>query len=137
MVKKPNEIGVTVAEVVDYMRINNRFFPELREVVERKVAVEEAKKRSIKVSTKELQKSADTFRLLNDLSSASDTEAWLKSNGISLEILEEYLKTNLMIYKLKNKLEKETNKSKFLSTQEIKDVMRDMIYEEFLNSKLK
>jgi len=137
MAKKINEIEVTVAEVVDYMRITNRFAPSLREVVERKIAVEEAKTRGLKVSTKELQKAADTFRLINDLSTASDTKAWLKSNGIALESLEEYLETNLMIYKLKDKLEKETNKSKFLSTQEVKEVIRDLIYEEWLRSRLK
>jgi len=137
MAKKIKEIEVTVAEVVDYMRITNRFAPSLREVVERKIAVEEGKKKGIKVSTKELQKAADTFRLINDLSTASDTNAWLKSNGISLESLEEYLETNLMIYKLKDKLEKETNKSKFLSTQEVKEVIRDLIYEEWLRSRLK
>jgi hypothetical protein len=137
MAKKTNEMEVTVAEVVDYMRITNRFSPSLREVVERKVAVEEARKRGIKVSTKELQKAADTFRLMQDLSTASDTKAWLKSNGISLESLEEYLETNLMIYKLKDKLEKETNKSKFMSTQEVKEVIRDLIYEGWLKSKLK
>jgi len=97
MAKKINEIEVTVAEVVDYMRITNRFAPSLREVVERKIAVEEAKTRGLKVSTKELQKAADTFRLINDLSTASDTKAWLKSNGIALESLEEYLETNLQI----------------------------------------
>ena len=137
MAKKINEIEVTVAEVVDYMRITNRFAPSLREVVERKIAVEEAKTRGLKVSTKELQKAADTFRLINDLSTASDTKAWLKSNGIALESLEKYLETNLMIYKLKDKLEKETNKSKFLSTQEVKEVIRDLIYEEWLRSRLK
>ena len=137
MAKKRNEIEVNVAEVVDYLRITGQFTPSLREVVTRKITADAAKKRGIRVTTTELQKAADVFRAVNDLSKSSDTARWLRSNGISLEVLEEYLETNILISKLKNSLEKKTGKAKYLSTQGIKESVREMIYQDWLSGQLK
>ena len=137
MAKKRNEIEVTVAEVVDCLRITGKFTPSLREVVTRKVTAEAAKKRGIRVTTTELQKAADAFRAVNDLSKASDTARWLRSNGISLEVLEEYLETNILISKFKDALEKKTSKAKYLSTPGIKESIREMIYQDWLSGQLK
>ena len=137
MAKKKNEIEVTVAEVVDYLRITGQFTPVLREVVERKIAVEAARKRGIKVSTSELQKAVDVFRAVNGLSKASDTARWLKASGITVEILEAYIETNILISKLKDALEKKTGKNKYLSTPGIKESIRDMIYQDWLKSQLR
>ena len=137
MAKKNNEIEVAVTEVVDYMRVTGKFAPELSEVVQRKITVEAAKKSGIKASSKELQKVADSFRVVNDLNKASDTNKWLKSSGISLEYLEQYLETNLLISKFKDKLEKKTSKSKYQSSEGVKESIRDMIYQDWLESALK
>jgi len=137
MAKKGNEIEVTVAEVVDYLRITGQFAPALREVVERKVTAEAARKSGIKITTAELQKAADAFRVVNDLSKASDTARWLRSTGLSVEALENYLEINILISKFKDTLEKKTSKTKYLSTAGIKESIRDMIYQEWLNSQLK
>jgi len=137
MAKKRNEIEVTVAEVVDYLRITGQFAPALREVVERKVTAEAARKSGIKITTAELQKAADAFRVVNDLSKASDTARWLRSTGLSVEALENYLEINILISKFKDTLEKKTSKTKYLSTAGIKESIRDMIYQEWLNSQLK
>jgi len=137
MAKKGNEIEVTVAEVVDYLRITGQFAPALREVVERKVTAEAARKSAIKITTAELQKAADAFRVVNDLSKASDTARWLRSTGLSVEALENYLEINILISKFKDTLEKKTSKTKYLSTAGIKESIRDMIYQEWLNSQLK
>ena len=137
MAKKGNEIEVTVAEVVDYLRITGQFAPALREVVERKITAEAARKSGIKVTTAELQKAADAFRVVNDLSKASDTARWLRSTGISVEALENYLEINILISKFKHALEKKTSKTKYLSTAGIKESIRGMIYQEWLNSQLK
>ena len=48
MAKKRTEIEVTVAEVVDYLRITGQFTPSLREVVTRKITADAAKKRGIR-----------------------------------------------------------------------------------------
>jgi len=137
MAKKGNEIEVTVAEVVDYLRITGQFAPALREVVERKVTAEAARKSGIKITTAELQKAADAFRVVNDLSKASDTAHWLRSTGLSVETLENYLEINILISKFKDSLEKKTSKTKYLSMAGIKESIRDMIYQEWLNSQLK
>ena len=137
MAKKKNEIEVTVAEVVDYLRITGQFAPVLREVVERKISAQAASEKGIKVATSELQKAVDVFRAVNGLSKASDTERWLKSSGITVEILEAYIETNILISKLKDSLEKKTSKNKYLSTSGIKESIRDMIYQDWLKSQLK
>ena len=137
MAKKKNEIEVTVAEVVDYLRIAGQFAPVLREVVGRKITAEAARKRGIKVATSELQKAVDVFRAVNGLSKASDTARWLKASGITVEILEAYIETNILISKLKDALEKKTSKSKYVSTPGIKESIRDMIYQDWLKNQLK
>jgi len=135
--RKVEEIEVTVAEVVDHLRLTGRFAPALREVVRRKVAREGAKKIGLKVTTRELQKGADAFRLVNRLTSASATNAWLRANGITVEALEDYLETNLLISKLRDKLEKTTSKKKYLASPGVKESVREMIYQEWLAKQLK
>lgn len=137
MTKKSNEIEVAVAEVVDYLRITGQFAPALRGVVERKVAAEAARKNGIKVSTKQLQKAADIFRHTQGLTKASDTETWLESLGVSLEVFEEYLETNFLISKFKDQLNKKAGKTKYLSSPEIKESIREMIFEDWMIKELK
>lgn len=136
MAKKNKEIEVAVAEVVDYMRLNGNFSPALYEVVARKATVQAAKDKKIRVTTGELQKASDAFRLINGLSKASDTERWLKSNGISLEAFEEHLETNLLINKFKNSLSKKPNR-KYLSSEGIKESIKEMAYQDWLSGVLK
>ncbi len=132
MAKKSPEIEVTVAEIVDYLRITGAFAPALCEVVQRKVTANAAKKAGIKVTKAQLQKAADAWRLANGLNKASDTEAWLSANGIAVEVFEDYIETNLMMSKFKEQLEKKTAKKKYLSSESIKDAVRQMIYDDWL-----
>ena len=134
---KLNEIEIAVAEVVDYLRITGQFSPALREVIQRKITAEAAKKARIRVSNGELQKAADTFRVANGLNKASDTDRWLKSNGVSLEAFEEFLETNLLINKFKDALEKKTAKSKYLASPGIKESVKEMIYQDWLANAMK
>jgi hypothetical protein len=131
------ELEISVAEVVDFLRVTGRFLPAVREVVERKLTVEAAKKKGLKVTTQELQKAADAFRLTCGLKKASDTEAWLKSLGITVESLEDYLETNLLISKLKDGLEGKAASQKYLSSPVVKDAIRGMIYQEWLGKQMK
>jgi hypothetical protein len=135
--KKEVEIEVAVAEVVDYLRITGQFSTALREVVARKVAVAAAKKMRLRVTTAQLQKASDTFRMMHNLIKASDTKAWLKRNGMTVEALEEYLETNLLINKLKDALAKKTSKKKYLSSPIIQESIREMIYKDWLEKELK
>jgi hypothetical protein len=137
MAKKANEIEVTVAEVVDHLRITGQFSPALNDVVQRKVTAEAAKNSGIKVTTAQLQKAADVFRAVNDLSKASDTNKWLKSTGISVETFEGYLETNILISKFKDALEKKADKAKYLSKQGIEESLGEMIYQDWLKNQFK
>jgi len=137
MAKKSNEIEIRVAEVVDYLRITGQFAPALREVVRRKVSADAARKNGIKVTTKQLQKAADAFRVVHGLNKASDTENWLESNGVSIEVFEEYLETNLLISKFKDRLNKKAGKTKYLSSPEIKQRLKEMVYRDWVKNELK
>ena len=137
MAKITPEIEVAVAEVVDYLRITGGFAPALREVVQRKVTVDAAQKAGIKVTKAQLQKAADAWRLANGLNKADDTEAWLAANGVTVDALEDYLETNLMMSKFKDQLEKKTAKKKYLSSEGIQESVRQMIYADWLAKAMK
>jgi hypothetical protein len=130
-------LEISVAEVVDFLRITGRFQPAVREVVERKLTVEAAKKKGLKVTVPELQKAADAFRLAGGLKKASDTEAWLKSMGISVEALEDFLEANLLIGKLMDTLEGQEVPQKYLTSPLVKDAVRGMIYQDWLGKQMK
>jgi hypothetical protein len=131
-----NEIEIKVAEVVDYLRITDAFLPNLRKVVERKITADAAKKQGLKVSNQELQKVADAFRSLNGLTTAKETEKWLATNGLSLESFEEFFETNILISKFKDFLEQKAGKTKYSSRPEVKGVIQDLIYRDWLAKNL-
>jgi len=134
---KDLEIEVSVAEVVDYLRLNGSFAPALREVVGRKATAAAAKKNKIGVSTQELQKASDMFRIERGLLKARDTEKWLKASGISVEALEEYLETNLLINKFKESLARKANKQKYAATPEVREIVKEMVYQDWLAKAMK
>ena len=134
MEQKEKGIEVTVAEVVDYLRIIGQFSPALHEVVKRKVTAEAARESGIKVTTTQIQEAADAFREGNELSKVQDTERWFSSNGISLETFEEYLEINILISKFKNALENKASKTRYASAQTVKETIRELMYQDWLNS---
>jgi SurA-like N-terminal domain len=131
------QVDLSVAEVVDFLRVTGRFQPAVREVVERRLVADAAKKKGLKVSTQELQRAADAFRLANGLKKASATESWLKSMGITVEALEDFLETNLLIGKLMDSLENQEASQKYLSSPLVKDAVRGLIYQDWLGKLLK
>jgi hypothetical protein len=135
--KQTDDIEVAVAEVVDYMKITGAFTPALHKVVQRKITANAARKSKIKVSNAELQKAADAFRLANGLNKAKDTERWLKANGITLEALEDYLETNILINKFKDQLQKKASKTKYLKSEGIQESIREMAYQDWLANAMK
>ena len=131
------DIEVTVAEVVDYLRVTEQFIPAVREVVERNITAQAARKSGITVSAGELQRAADAFRTVKDLGKASDTQRWLNSAGISVEALEEFLETNILISKFKDRLEKKANRAKYCAHPGIQATIRDMAYQDWLKGQVK
>jgi hypothetical protein len=137
MMDKINNIEVSVAEVVDYLKITGQFAPALRAVVERKLAADAARNRGIKITTSQLQKAADTFRAAYGLNKATETESWLLSIGVSAETFEEYLETNLLVNKFKEELGKKANKAKYLSSPGLKESMKEFMYQDWLSAQLR
>lgn len=137
MAKKNKEMEVAVAEVVDYLRLNGQFAPALKEVVMRKLASEAAREKGFKVTTAQLQRAADTFRAAQGLHKASDTKQWLSANGLTLDALEEYLTTNLLISKFKEHLGKNSNTRKYLASELVKDTVNELIYQDWMDRALK
>jgi hypothetical protein len=138
MAKKQKEIEVAVADVVDFLRITGQFAPTLQQVVERKVVAEAARENGVRVTTPQLQKAFDTFRHLNGLTLARETEAWLKATGISLETLEEHLEANLLISKYKDKLYKNVGSNKkYQTSSEVKETVRELAYQDWLKEALR
>jgi hypothetical protein len=137
MRRKGKPVEISVAEVVDLMRIKDDFAPALREVLERKLTAEAARRSGIRVTTRQLQKAADDFRTAKGLNSAHDTERWLKAIGISLETLEAYLETNLLISKFKDRLFKEADQARLIRSPAIKERLREKSYENWMRSKVR
>ena len=129
---KKSSIDVEMAEVVDYSRLMGTFMPALRDVVERKFTADAATKKGIKVGPGELQKGADTFRHAKGLSSAKDTEAWMNFHGISLDTFEKFLEVNMLVAKFKDHLMQKTDKAKFLQHPEVKTLIRNLVYVNWL-----
>lgn len=132
-----SDMEVTVAEVVDYLKITGRFIPSLRTVVERKVTAESARRAGVRVSGKDLQRASDVFRVSHDLSKASDMKRWMKAHGITQEVFEHYIETNLLISRFKDRLAKKTKASKTLASPVIHASIREMTYQDWLNAALK
>jgi hypothetical protein len=136
MPKKKEMVEVTVSEVVDYLRIKGDFARGFQEMAARKIAAEAAKREGLKISKKELQSAADDFRIALGLNKARDTERWFRFNGISIESYEQYLETSLLINKYKDKLDKKTDKKKYMSSPEIRQEVRERIFEDWLADRL-
>ena len=133
---KAKEMEVAVAEVIDYLKLTGQFAPALRDIVVRKATADAARKSRLRVTTKQLQRAADTFRAVNGLTKATATQSWLRANGITLEALEDYLETNLLISKYKDRLEKKAAKTKYLSSKPVKETVKEMIYRDWLKKAL-
>ena len=131
-----NNLEISVNDIVNYLRINGDFSEALAEVIHRKVTVQAAKAKGISVTEEELQKSSEAFRLAYDLGSADDTILWLKENGLTVENFEDYIEENILISRFKTLLEENTDMKKYLESEDIKEELRDMIYDNWLDETL-
>lgn len=126
------ELEVGVQEVLAYTRFTGAFAASLREVVWRKLATCAAREKGLEVTDEELQKAADVFRAANNLTTVQQTENWLQGRGLDLDALENYLETNLLIYKFKEDLAQEADQQKLLSLPAMRESLREAAYQEWL-----
>jgi radical SAM protein with 4Fe4S-binding SPASM domain len=64
-----------------------------------------ARKKDVRISKRELQNAADSFRATFGLNKAEDTTRWLRSHQISLEQFQDYLAVGLLRAKVEASLE--------------------------------
>ena len=133
---KVEGIDVSVAEVVTLMRINNQFDAALRDTILRKMTAQAARESGIEISDEELQGAADIFRISKGLHKSGDTAEWLVSKGLSVDDLEEFLETSLLVAKFKEALEQKADKPKFLTSPVIRSTVKEMIYQDWLRDQL-
>ena len=134
---KKREAVITMKEVLDYSRLMGTFMPTLRGVVERKLTADAARKHGVKVTKQELQRGADTFRHANGLGSAQATREWMSHLGISQSFFEEFLETSLLVSKFKDQLEKKTDKAKYLDHPQVSELVRELVYQDWLARNLR
>ncbi|MBI4616444.1 MAG: hypothetical protein HY720_22735 [Planctomycetes bacterium] len=133
---KVNGIEVSVAEVVEYLKLQGRFETALQEVVQRKLTAAAAKKAAITVSDAQLQSAFDSYRIATGLNRAKETNDWIESKGLTLEAVESFVETNLLIDAFINQLEAKSNREKYLSSPEVKQTVRNLVYKEWLAGQL-
>ena len=126
--KSDDKIEISIAEAVDYLRINNTFSEALEEVVKRKLAVSAAAQLGLAPTDGELLEAAGIFRASRGNFSPEDMERWMQDNGITPEVFESYLKTSIMVSKFKNYLEQKASKTTFFSDDIITERLRDLIF---------
>jgi hypothetical protein len=129
--KRPEDIEVAVAEVVDYMRIRGDFAPALAAVVDRKITAEAARESDMAATDEELQRAADRFRVKLGLHSAEDTRRWLAANGLTVDALERYLETDILIRKFKSLFQKDAGD--LLASAEVNATVRELAYQRWLD----
>jgi parvulin-like peptidyl-prolyl isomerase len=97
-------ISITNEEIIQQVKLSSKI-PEIIEgILTRKIIENAAAEAAIQVETEELQKAADTLRLVNKLSSAADTWKWLEKQGISLDEFENIVQNTVLSGKLANHL---------------------------------
>ncbi len=133
---KIDSMEVNVSEVLAHERITGGFVNELRTVVERKLAAQGARGAGVSVTDDELQSAFDVWRAAQRLHRAEDTNNWLKETGLSLEDVESYLETTILVSKFKDKLTRECDIRKYLEHPRTRELVRELVYADWLRQAL-
>jgi hypothetical protein len=128
-------VNVSVADVVSFLRIEGGFSEALGQVVRRRLLLAAADEAGIKASPDELQRAADVYRATHGLHRAADTESWMKSNGITLDVFEKHLEENIRISKMRDRIA-ETDGAKAAASAPARALIRDIAVEAWLAQQL-
>jgi parvulin-like peptidyl-prolyl isomerase len=93
-------ITISREDILHQVKLSCKIPSLIEEIVTRKIIASAAAEAGIKVETEELQKAADSIRIMGKLKSADDTWAWLQKHGLSLDDFEELIYTNIISEKL-------------------------------------
>jgi parvulin-like peptidyl-prolyl isomerase len=97
-------ITITNAGLLEQIKLSCKIPDIVEGIVTRNIIENAAAEMDIKIETEELQKTADTLRFANKLSSAADTWEWLKKHGLSLEEFEKIVQNTVISGKLAHHL---------------------------------
>lgn len=97
-------ISITNKEILQQVKLSSKIPDIIEGIVNRKIIENAAVEFGIQAETEELQKTADTLRLVNQLNSAADTWKWLEKQGLSLDEFEKIVQNTVISAKLANHL---------------------------------
>jgi len=126
------KIEPTISEVIDHIRINGVYNQQIRELQEKKVTALAAQKNGISVTDEELQRAADTFRIINDLADTKVFKDWLQAVDMPLENFEAYLERNILVSKFRDTLIEKANVMDYIQRQDVEEAFREEVYNEWL-----
>lgn len=96
------EYSMLAAEFLKGLHLRGKLLPLLREATAEQLLLQHAQAAEIRISPQELQSAADAFRQQNSLSSASDMEAWLGREHLTIAHFEDALHRDLLVSKLRD-----------------------------------
>ncbi len=120
-----------IEEFLVYLRLSGKLAQELDDFWKRRETVEAARKEGIKAPAKELQAAANVFRAARGLNKAEDTAKWLERLGVSAGAFEQFIETNVLVERFKDKLERETPKKQYVEAECVRTMIRSMLLEDW------
>ncbi|MDD1415298.1 peptidylprolyl isomerase [Dolichospermum sp. ST_con] len=99
-----NIVKVSNEDIIYHLKISCQIPGLLEAIASRQIITETAEKEGIAIEIAELQQSADSLRLVNNLVKAEDTWEWLRKHYLSLDNFEEIANLNLLSAKLAHHL---------------------------------
>ena len=110
-------LKISAEDMLKHIKISCQVPDIVEAIATRKVIADAAKEAGIKAEPQELQQTADSLRLANNLVKAEDTWSWLQKYNLSLDEFEEIVEINVLSAKLANHLFAEKVEPFFLEHQ--------------------
>lgn len=93
-------IAITGEDILNHLKLSLQIPEIIQGIMSRKIIINAALKAGIKVENQELQKAANTIRLLQGLHRAEETFTWLEKHCLSVDKFEETAYLSLISQKL-------------------------------------
>lgn len=93
-------IAITGEDILNHLKLSLQIPEVIQGIMSRKIIINAALKAGIKVENQELQKAANTIRLLQGLHTAEETFTWLEKHCLSVDKFEETAYLSLISQKL-------------------------------------
>lgn len=122
-----NILNIEPNEIIHEVKISCKIPDIIKGILTRKVINLEAQKAGINVSPHDLQQTADSFRLMNQLHTSAATWSWLDKQSLSLDEFEEYVYSTVVASKLAQNLFSDRVETYFVERQ--LDYTKAVIYE--------